>query len=64
MRSTLLQMMAPDSTLGRTDAQNDGDHATVEKRAACLYLRDHPIKITYYNRGGPAELRVFMEGPE
>ncbi len=44
--------------------QNDGDHATVEKSGRMsLSPGDHPIKITYYNRGGPAELRVFMEGP-
>ena len=44
--------------------QNDGDHATVEKSGRMsLSPEDHPIKITYYNRGGPAELRVFMEGP-
>jgi len=49
---------------GQLVVNNDGDHATQEKGGSLvLEAGDHPIKITYYNRGGPAELKVSLSGP-
>ena len=43
---------------------NDGTHATVEKKATLqLKAGDHPIRVTYFNGGGEVALRVSWQGP-
>lgn len=44
--------------------QNDGDHGEQERSGTIqLEVGDHPIKLTYYNRGGGGALDVEYDGP-
>jgi mono/diheme cytochrome c family protein len=49
---------------GRAVVNNDGDHAAIEKSGkAKLTKGEHPITVTYMQRGGDGVLKVEWSGP-
>ena len=48
----------------RPVVNNDGDHSLSERQGSIdLTAGEHPVTVTYYQRGGDAELKVEWSGP-